>query len=387
MRFRRIPELHALNPWAVALEARRASGRELLDLTIANPTHAGLAADAGLLAALSDPRGATYEPDPRGLRSAREAVAATLTSRGGAVSPADLVLTAGTSEAYAHLFRMLADPGECLLVPAPGYPMFDPIAALEGVRLEPYRMAWDGAWHLDLGDLDRALEHDPRAVIVVQPAVPAGSCLDAAERNAIVRRCAEREIAVISDEVFADFPWPPATAPVPGFGGTAEALTFVLGGLSKSCGLPQLKLSWIAVSGPEPARREALAGLEWISDLFLTVGTPVQVALPALLPVRASFQRRTRERLAVNLERLERLAQRRPEVRRLGGEAGWSAALRLPARKTGERWALELLERGVAVHPGEFYDLEGGAHLVVSLLTPPAEFDRGLERLEELAGA
>jgi len=299
-----------------------------------------------------------------------------------------VVLTAGTSEAYAHLFRMLADPGECLLVPTPGYPMFGPIAALEGIRLEPYRVAWDGAWHLDLGDFERALATGPRGVIVVQPAVPAGSSFDAPERAVIVARCAERGIPLIADEVFAEFPWPPATAAVPGFAGTGEALTFVLGGLSKACGLPQLKLSWIVVSGPEPARRAALEGLEWISDLFLTVATPVQLALPTLLDSRTAFRARVLERLGANLGHLVRLEQRRPEVRRVGGEAGWSAVLQLPARRTGEHWALDLLERGVAAHPGEFYDLEGGAYLVVSLLPPPQEFDRGLAVLEErVAGA
>jgi aspartate/methionine/tyrosine aminotransferase len=315
-------------------------------------------------------------------------VARDLASRGTPVEPGQVVLTAGTSEAYAHLFRMLADPGECLLVPTPGYPMFGPIAALEGIHLEPYRVAWDGAWHLDLGDFARALATGPRGVIVVQPAVPAGSCFDAAERAAIVGACASRGIALIADEVFAEFPWPPAAAPMPGFAGTAGALTFVLGGLSKACGLPQLKLSWIVVSGPEPARREALEGLEWISDLFLTVATPVQLALPTLLDSRTPFRARVLERLAVNLERIALLEQRHPEVRRVGGEAGWSAVLQLPARRTGEQWALDLLERGVAAHPGEFYDLEGGAHLVVSLLPRPPAFDRGLAALEELlAGA
>jgi aspartate/methionine/tyrosine aminotransferase len=313
-------------------------------------------------------------------------VASYLGLRGTPVDADRVVLTAGTSEAYAHLFRMLADPGECVLVPTPGYPMFGPIAALEGLGVETYRLAWDGAWHLDLADLERALRRDPRAVVVVQPNVPAGSCLDARERDLLAARCAERGIALISDEVFGDFPWAPGRETVPGFLGETRALTFVLGGLSKACGLPQLKLSWICVSGPDPACGEAIDALEWISDLFLSVGTPVQLALPALLRGRPAFRERAARRLERNLAAIAGLERRVPAVTRLGGEGGWSAVLRLPSIRTGEAWAIALLERGVRVHPGEFYDLDGGSHVVVSLLPPPDEFDRALDRLAAEVG-
>jgi alanine-synthesizing transaminase len=382
---RRLPQAQPLNDWSRLLEETRASGAPLHDLTEANPTRVGLAgAGKRELEALADPGGAFYAPDPLGLESARAAVCDYYAGRGATLAPQDVALTAGTSEAYAHLFRMLADPGETVLIPAPGYPLFEPIAALEGVCLERYRLAWDGRWHLDLGRLERVID-GARALVLVQPQLPTGSCLAPGELAAAEALCERHGVAMISDEVFGDFGWNPDRPALPSLlEGTRRVPTFVLSGLSKPCGMPQLKLGWIALAGPDPARREARRGLEWISDLFLTVGTPVQRALPRLLAARHAFQARVRGRIAVNRARLRAGIARRPELDVLEADGGWVAVLRVPARRSDEDWALELLRRGVVVHPGHFYELEGGCFLVLSLIVEPERFDPAVGVIEEL---
>jgi aspartate/methionine/tyrosine aminotransferase len=394
----------------VLLAERRAAGVTLIDLTEANPTRVGLGgAGPEELAALASPEGARYEPDPRGTVAARDAVVGYYRERSLAVRAEDIVLTASTSEAYAHLFRLLADPFESILVPAPSYPLFEPLADLEGVKLVRYRLAWDGGWHLDLGSLEAAMEHGPRAMIVVQPNHPTGSCLTTDELAAAERLCERHGVALISDEVFGDFPWPSAvsasreavgTPPrtparasaadrvssLPSLLGERRVPTFVLSGLSKVCGMPQLKLGWIAVAGPEAARAQALRGLEWIADLFLSVSSPVQVALPRLLAGRHAWQACVLERIATNLARLRDATACQPQLDLLGGAGGWAAVLRVPRRRSEEEWVLGLIRRGVVVHPGQFYDFEGEAHLVVSLIVRPEEFATGMAGIQAMAG-
>lgn len=394
---RRVPHDATLNPWSRFLAERRAAGAALVDLTEANPTRVGLGgAGPDELAALAAPEAAHYEPDPRGACTARAAVAGYYRERGLEVDPEAIVLTAGTSEAYAHLFRLLADPGESFLVPAPSYPLFEPIAALEGVRLARYRLTWDGGWHLDLGSLEAAMGQGTRGMVLVQPNHPTGSCLAADELEAAERLCERHGVPIVSDEVFGDFPWSTrAAAPrrgavrdrgLPSLLGERRVPTFVLSGLSKVCGMPQLKLAWVAVAGPAPARAEALRGLEWIADLFLSVATPVQAALPRLLAGRHPWQASVRERIAANLAQVRGAIARQPQLDLLGGAGGWVAVLRVPRRRSDEEWALELLRRGVMVHPGQFYDCEDEALLVVSLIVPPEAFARGLAAIEALSG-
>src|SRR5262245_25049656 len=288
----RLPRDATPNAWSRLLHERRAAGTRLIDLTEANPTRVGLPGlTEAQLVALIGPDAARYEPDPRGARVAREPGASYYEERGLSASAEGVVLTSGTSEAYAHLFRLLADPGESLLVPSPSYPLFEPLAALEGVRLRPYRIAWDGGWHLDLGSLETAWADGARGAIVVQPHHPTGFCLTSPDIAQVEGLCERHGVAIISDEVFGDFPWATAGA-LPSLIGTRRVPTFVLSGLSKVCGLPQLKLGWVAVGGPEPLRAQALRGLEWIADLFLSVGTPVQTALPRLLADRHAWQDR-----------------------------------------------------------------------------------------------
>ena len=393
----RLPPDAAPNPWARRLAELRAAGRELIDLTDANPTRTGLSAldppaRATLEAAHREALGAAYEPDPRGLASARAAVAGYYAGRGVAVDPAHLVLTTGTSESYAHLFRLLANPGDTVLTPAPSYPLFEPLAALEGLQLESYALAWDGRWHLDLDSLERGLSAGARAVVLVEPNLPTGTCLDDREREALEALCVRHDAAIIADEVFGDFTWGArrhdanarAGGGSRGWAGERRARTFVLSGLSKVCGLPQMKLGWICAGGPPADRDRALASLEWIADLFLSVPSAVQIALPALLETRMAFQTRTLDRIAANRARLAALASRRPELSVLEADAGWVACARLPARRSEDEWTLALLERGVIVHPGHFYDFGFGPVAVLSLVATNEAFEHGLERLASL---
>jgi aspartate/methionine/tyrosine aminotransferase len=384
----RVPDDFAPNELTEAIRAAREAGRPILDLTATERTAVGLPPpSAEELAALADPRAGRYEPDPRGLLVAREAVAAYQTEReghrrGGRPRPERIVLTAGTSEAYAHLFRLLCDAGDEVLIPSPSYPLFEPIARLEEVATRPYRLAYDGRWKIDSSSLRGGIGPRTRAVILVEPHNPTGSRTTAAERDDIVRTCAERGVALIVDEVFGDFAWRDGEI-LPSMAGEDAALTFALNGISKSCGLPQLKVGWIAVSGPARAASEAMSGLEWIADLFLTVASPAQWALPRLLGSRERFQTVARERIRSNLSLLREISEERGGFRVLDGDGGWTAVLRF--RKDGMEdfalWALQ--DRGVHFHPGHYYDLPEDGDAVVSLLTPQETLREGVGRLIE----
>jgi alanine-synthesizing transaminase len=383
----RIPRDYSPNLLALLLEEKRRAGRPVLDLTGTNPTRAGLGDYAGgAVEALKRAESARYDPDPRGRVDAREAVAALYGSASpGAprVSPDRIVLTASTSEAYAHLFRLLCDPGDEAATPRPSYPLFEPLARLEDVALRQYRLAYDGRWSLDQDSLEGAIDLRTRAVIAVQPNNPTGSCLSTSDVEAVERICVDRHLAFVSDEVFAEFPWAPGAMPLRSLLGGRTALTFALGGISKLCGLPHLKLGWIAVDGPEREVKEALHGLEWVADLFLSVGSPIQAALPEILASRGAFLAAARARIAANLNLLRGLRSRGATLYEADG--GWSAVLRLEAagergsnpRDTAE-WALE--RHAVHVHPGHFYDLHGD-EIVVSLLTDPESMSEGMGRL------
>jgi len=343
-------------------------------LTSSNPTSAGIGYPAPLVGVLerAQARSLVYRPEPFGLPSAREAVA-----RLTGADAADVMLTASTSEAYAFLFKLLCDPGDAVLVPAPSYPLFEHLAELEGVQALPYRLAYDGAWHVDLDALERAITPRVRAIVVVSPNNPTGQYLRQSERAAL----AAFGLPLLSDQVFAPFPLtenaPPASP------SSAPCLTFTLDGLSKRAGSPQLKLGWTVISGPEPERREARERLELIADTFLSVGTPIQQALPDLLElcptVTAAISARCRE----NLAQLERVVKAAP-LTLLRAEAGWSAVLQLPAVASEEQLVLGLLrEAEVLVQPGWYYDFEREPYAIVSLLSEPSVFREGTERLVE----
>jgi alanine-synthesizing transaminase len=369
------------NRLAARLAAKRAAGVRLLDLTESNPTRAGLPCPEDLLQTLARPSSRLYEPTPFGRREAREAVAADFARRGCAL-PADRVfLTASTSEAYAFLFKLLADPGDEILVPRPGYPLFEFLAGLESVSVGSYALAYDGEWHLDLPALRAAVRPCTRAIVVVNPNNPTGAFLKLDERRALEQLCAERSLALISDEVFADFAFEPGAFRAGSVAKGGPALAFALGGLSKSCALPQLKLAWTAVTGPEPLVAEALARLEVVADSYLSVSTPVQVAAPELLARREELQRPILDRTRANLSCLRARLGGSPATL-LEPEGGWYAVVRVPATLGEEERVTRLLEQqDVLVHPGYFFDFPHEAYLVLSLLTPEDDFAEGTARV------
>jgi hypothetical protein len=377
----------APNALSRAIEDARRSGIRLLDLTEANPTTAGLSYPPDVLSSLSDARAERYHPEPLGLPEARAAVAAEYARYGATVPPDRVVLTSSTSEAYGFIFKLTCDPGDAVLVPQPSYPLFDMLAGLDGVARQPYRLEWHGRWSIDRASVERALGQNTRAVLVVSPNNPTGSLLGGSDRDWIVALCRERGLALVVDEVFLDYPLAPDVA-VRSAAGEDRALVFSLGGLSKSAGLPQVKLGWMVVSGPTALVAGALDRLALISDTYLSVSTPVQVAAPRLMEagglVRARIAERTKANLAVLRDRLVN----RPDVALLQPEAGWSAVLQVPATESEEALALRLVRQAqVVVHPGYFFDFPREAFLVVSLLPNPAVFREAIERLFAVVGA
>jgi len=369
------------NRLASLVAAKRAAGARLLDLTESNPTRAGIRCPADLLVALAQDAARGYEPLPFGLPAAREAAAADFARRGCDVPAERVCLTASTSEAYSFLFKLLADPGDDVLVPRPGYPLFDFLGALESVAVRSYELRYDGAWHLDVGAVEAEVGPRTRAVVVVNPNNPTGAFLHADELLALQELCARRSLALVSDEVFADFAFAPGRDRVGSVAGDSPCLAFAMGGLSKSCGLPQLKLAWTAVSGPPALRDDALARLEVVADTFLSVSTPVQVAAPALLARREELQRPIAARVRANLDHVRSRVAGTPATL-LEPEGGWYAVLRVPATLSEEERVVRLVEAaGVLVHPGYFFDFPREAYLVVSLLTPEADLAEGLGRV------
>jgi alanine-synthesizing transaminase len=370
------------NPLSILLTEKRRSGGAILDLTESNPTHAGLDyLGDEILSGLADPRALRYDPDPRGLLASREAVAEYYVRRGVDAPASRILLTASTSEAYSYLFKLLADPGDEILVPRPSYPLFDYLAAMESVSVRQYPLRYDGVWHIDFEALASAITARTRAIVVVNPNNPTGSYLKRSERE----RLQTFGVPILSDEVFSDFAFAPDPARVTTLAGQSDTLTFSMSGLSKIAGLPQMKLGWIVAGGPNHAA--ALDGLEWIADTFLSVATPVQWALPRILAASAAVQRQIRQRTRTNLECLiERTAGAGSPCRSLHVEGGWYAVLEVPRIRTEEEWALHLLaESDVLVQPGFFYDFETEAFLVLSLLAPCEIFAEGVRRILDSA--
>lgn len=369
----------APNRFSAALERCRASGTRLLDLTESNPTRVGLEYPPQWLSALASPAALEYHPDPHGLPVAREAVAGYYQERGGGVPPLDrILLTSSTSEGYSFLFRLLCHPGDEVLVPVPTYPLFDLLASVQDVRLVHYPLLYDHGWQMDLRQLP--LTPRSRALLVVNPNNPTGSFVKLQEREALVEVCRQRELAIIADEVFLDYEI--GGAPRPGFVAETPALTFTLSGISKICALPQMKLSWLVVSGPEGLAHAAMERLEVIADTYLSVSAPVQLAAREFLSGRAAVQQQLRQRIAANLAELDRQLAAQRRCTRLDVEGGWYVVLRIPATGSDEDLAIALLEQaGVVVHPGHFYDFSDDGFLVVSLITLPEVFAQGMGKV------
>ena len=402
----RVPAARTVNRLSQTHARLMARGVDVTDLTESNPTRVGLRYPADLLGALASPAGLLYEPSPRGGRFARRAVACWLSrasndasssvtveagkgAESHAVSmakPLDLdrvVLTAGTSDAYGCLFKLLCDPGDRVLVPQPSYPLLEHLARFEGVEPVPYPLVYHGAWRIDIPALRAAAGSRTRAIIIVNPNNPTGSFLAPDDHESLTALCRERGLRLIVDEVFNGYP----IDPLPGSGRSvlaqpADVLTFVLGGLSKAVGLPQVKLGWFVVEGPEGEAEAALDALDLVLDTYLSVSTPVQLAAERLLADGASVSEQIRSRIAANHRTLVRLVAEHPATGLLRTEGGWYAVIQVPATETEEKLALELLEQDhVLVHPGYFFDFPREAFVVTSLLPEPERFKAAVKRL------
>ncbi len=374
------------------LEERRRRGLPILDLTESNPTRCGFTFEPRkILGALADPHSLAYEPDPRGLLSARLAVASYYAERGVEVNPQQIFMTGSTSEAYSYIFRLLADPGDNILVPRPSYPLLDFLARLDDLELIPYRLVYDDGWHVDLDSLASTLNPRTRAILVIDPNNPTGSFVRHGELQFMLDQCKRHHLALISDEVFADYAFAPDRPNSPdrkpsqrvfSHAGTVEVLSFTLSGLSKISALPQMKLAWMVVNGPVDDLKNALARLELIADTYLSVSGPLARALPKLLEVRRTLQPQILERVRANLRWLDDQLSQRSPLTRLKAEGGWYVILKLPAIRSDEDWAVEVLSKdGVLVHPGHFYDFTSEGHLVISLLPPPETFEQGMAKI------
>ena len=407
----RVPDDRTINRLSQVHTRLTAQGVDVTDLTESNPTRVGLHYPPRLLDALASPTGLRYEPSPRGLPGARRAVASWLArlpqaagssvatrlgesteargvSAARSVDPDRVTLTASTSEAYACLFKLLCDPGDRVLVPQPSYPLLELLARFEGVEPVPYPLVYHGAWRIDLPALSAVVGSSTRAIIVVNPNNPTGSFLVPDDQEALTTFCRERGLRLIVDEVFNRYPIDPLAGSDRSVVSTpSDVLTFVLGGLSKAVGLPQVKLGWIVVDGPDREAAAALDALDLILDTYLSVSTPVQLAAERLLSEGASVTEQIRARIAANHRTLVRLVAQHPAAGLLRTEGGWYAVIQVPATETEEKLALELLEQDhVLVHPGYFFDFPREAFLVPSLLPEPDRFEPAIERLLARAG-
>lgn len=369
-----------------ALDEVRSRGARVLDLTVSNPTRVGLRYDEPLiLQSLASSRALDYDPQPKGLPSARAAVASYYQNQHGipGFDPERLILTTSTSEGYSFVFRLLCNPGDELLVPKPSYPLFEFLADLEDVKLIPYPLIYDHGWQMDFPSLEKAATERTRGVVVVHPNNPTGSYVHSQEKESLNRFCREHQLALIADEVFLDYAHD--RAPQRSFAANQDVLTFTLSGVSKISALPQMKVAWIATSGPAQKVKAAQARLEVIADTFLSMNAPIQWATSALLEQRKSIQQQLLDRVLGNLAELDRRLATQKICEHLSVEGGWYAVMRVPVTQTDEELAVDLLGRkSVLVHPGHFYDFPRDGYLVLSLITPADEFAEGIGRLLEL---
>jgi alanine-synthesizing transaminase len=373
----------APNRFTQALEEVRASRGKILDLTASNPTRVGLTYDEQeILGALASPKAIDYDPQSKGLREARDAVAAYYRDEHHVhgMDPEQLVLTTSTSEGYSYVFRLLCNPGDELLVPKPSYPLFEFLADLEDVKLVPYPLIYDHGWQMDFPSLQKTVTSRTRGVVVVHPNNPTGSYVQPHELNLLNAFCHEHGLSLIVDEVFLDYAHD--CKPRASFAMNDAVLTFTLSGLSKVSALPQMKVAWVVTTGPHPQASAATARLEVIADTYLSMNAPVQWATPTLLEQRKGVQTQLLERVLCNLAALDAQLAGQKTCQRLSVEGGWYAVLHVPVTKTDEDLAIELLrEKFVLAHPGHFYDFPSDGYLVLSLITPTDEFDEGIRRL------
>lgn len=375
----RVPADLGMNRLARAIATSRAEQRTLIDLTLSNPTRASFEYPSGLLGSLADPRGLVYEPQPFGLPATRQAVSADYQRRGVAVAADRIVLTSSTSEAYSLLFKLLIDPGDEILVPRPSYPLFDHLTRLDAVTACPYDLEYHDGWSIDFGSVERALSERTRAVLVVSPNNPTGSFVSRAELKRLLALCSERGIALIADEVFAEYQLRPGACVDAGRTMDArDGLVFSLGGLSKSAGLPQVKLGWMAIAGEDRLVSGALDRLELICDTYLSVSTPVQAAAGELMSCGSAIRKQIQSRIASNYRALAEHVGAVPSCTLLVADGGWYGVFQVPSIGSEEDLVVSLVHAGVVVHPGFFFDFPRESYLVVSLLPPEQDFAAGV---------
>jgi alanine-synthesizing transaminase len=369
------------NRLSEALAKHRAANKPLLDLTVSNPTECGFVYHRGsMLQALANPASLSYDPEPRGLLSAREGIVEYYSALGIAIPPENIILTTSTSEAYSFTFRLLCNPGDEVLIPEPSYPLFSFLADIHGVKLVSYPLLYDHGWQIDFHSLQQAITPRTRGITVVNPNNPTGHFCKAEEIRKLNGICSSRQIAMIADEVFLDFHL--GAGPPSSFSANVASLTFTMSGLSKIAGLPQMKAAWLVTTGPEELKVQALSRLEVIADTFLSMNTPVQLAIPRFLELRHGFQNQLMARVRRNLAKLDARLAAQSSCSRLEVEGGWYAVLRVPVTRPDEDLAIELLNtQGVYVHPGHFYDFPTDGYLIASLITPVEQFDEGVKRL------
>jgi alanine-synthesizing transaminase len=374
------------NAFTLAQREMADAGRDVLDLTASNPTRVGLNYDsAAIIGALTQAAGLDYDPLPKGMSAARQAVSDYYREQHDAfsVDPDNIILTTSTSEAYSHLFHLLCNPDDQVLVPKPSYPLFDFLADLADVKPVPYPLIYDHGWQIDFASLYKAVDHHTRAIVVVHPNNPTGSYVHENELAPLNAFCREYNLPLIVDEVFLDYAHDGADRPT--FAANRDALTFTLSGLSKVSGLPQMKLAWIICSGPEDQVAAAMDRLEIIADTFLSMSAPVQLATPVLLQQRKNIQPVLLDRLRANLEELDRQLLRSARCKRLDVEGGWYAVLRVPVTQSDEDLAIKILRSCyVLVHPGHFYDFSQDGYLILSLITPTDHFREGVGRILQI---
>jgi alanine-synthesizing transaminase len=378
----------AQNQFTQALAEVREGGAKVLDLTLSNPTRAGLHyEEREILAALAPSRALDYDPQPKGLREAREAVAQYYRDDHALGLDAEqIVLTTSTSEGYSFVFRLMCNAGDELLVPKPSYPLFEFLADLQDVKLTPYELIYDHGWQMDFPSLEKNVTARTRGVVVVHPNNPTGSYVKDAEMKALNSFCREHQLAVIADEVFLDYEL--GSGKRASFVGNRDVLTFTLSGLSKIAALPQMKVAWVVTSGPREEASEAMGRMEVIADTYLSMNAPVQWATPLLLLQRKKLQAQLLERVKKNLDELDRELAAQKSCQRLQVDGGWYAVLRVPVTRTDEDLAIELLrEKSVLVHPGHFYDFPRDGYLILSLITPEPEFADGTRAIVEKLNA
>ena len=369
------------NRLSEALAKHRAANRPLLDLTVSNPTECGFVYDPGsILQALANPGSLSYDPEPKGLLSAREGIVEYYSAHDVVLPLENVILTTSTSEAYSFTFRVLCNPGDEVLIPEPSYPLFSFLADIHDIKLTSYPLLYDHGWQIDFHSLQQTITPRTRGVIVVNPNNPTGHFCKAGEMEKLNEICSSRQIAIIADEVFLDFHLE-ARRPS-SFAANDTSLTFTMSGLSKIAGLPQMKIAWLITSGPEALKTQALSRLEVIADTFLSMNTPVQLAIPRFLELRHGFQNQLMTRVRRNLAKLDAQLAAQSSCSRLEVEGGWYAALRVPVTRSDEDLAIELLStQEIYVHPGHFYDFPADGYLIVSLITPAEDFDEGIKRL------